>query len=184
MTTALVYFIILFCVFYGKNMYIYWYTIKCFKIISNNKDVTHKFIFKKNDVRIKNPRVSFLGVLYFYVIIPPDIPIKFIEDFLNAQFAIINDAFMSLDLTGVVKASRREFIEETSDRKYADNRVYKYVIKFHPVFWYNRPRKFLFFILVYVASWTLIYKYKLYEYATIDNAQILLSYVKDFFTNK
>ena len=83
MTVAIIYFFILFFVFYGRNTYIFFHTIKCFKFISKDKMIGSKFTLKINGKKVENPKVSFLGVLYFYIIIPPDMPIKFVDDFVR-----------------------------------------------------------------------------------------------------
>lgn len=184
MKTAIIYFLVLFLIFYGKNIYLYWYTIKCFRLISNNKGVVKKFAFKNEGKSVKNPRISFLGVLYFYVVIPPDMPISYIDNFLNSEFNVINNMLMASDLTGIIKTTKREFIEETEDSNYVDNKIYRYIIKFHPIFWYNRPRKFIFLVLLFFLSWLFIQKYGIMEYATIDNIKLVLSHIKDFFTTK
>ena len=184
MTVAIIYFFILFFVFYGKNTYIFFHTIKCFKFISKDKMIGSKFTLKINGKKVENPKVSFLGVLYFYVIIPPDMPIKFVDDFLNSQFLPVNDMLMTLDLTGAVRANRREFITDTDDNNYTDNKIYKYVVKFHPIFWYNRPRKFLILLITFFASWFFMHKFHIFEYITIDNIKLIGSYIQDFLTIK
>lgn len=182
MTTAIIYALILFLLFYVRNIWVYRFIIKSFKLISKDKTVVQKFLFKKNDKKIKNPRVSFLGILYFYVIIPPDVPLKYIEQFLNSQFGVVNDMMMAMDLTGAVKTTKREFIEDVEGDNYADDKAYKYIIKFHPIFWFSRRRKFLLYIITLIVSWFFIIKYGLLEYITLDSVKLILSVLKDFFS--
>jgi len=180
----LIYFFIVFCVFYFKNIRLYVYTRNCFKIVKNNPAVKNKFIFKINDKKIENPRLSILGVLYFYVIIPPDIPFKFIDDYINSHFSMINEMFLEADLAGCVVTTRREFTTETDDKNYAENVIYKYLIKFNPIFWFGGFKKFFIFFIVALVSWLFLYKYNIHEYITIDNIKMVMSHIKDYFFTK
>lgn len=171
----------MFILFYAKNVYVYWFTIKCFKLIKNDNKIKTKFLYNRKGVKIENPKISVLGILYFYVIIPPDIPAKFIEDFLNSQFVVVNDMLMAMDLAGVIKVDKREFITEIEDdNNYIDSKIYKYIMKFRPIFWFSRPRKFLFFILTFLISWFLFRKYHIFEYITMENVNMILGAIKNF----
>jgi len=153
-------------------------------VIKKDKIIKNRFLFKVNDIRVDNPRMTFIGVLYFYVMIPPDIPAKFIDDFLNSHFGVINDMFLELDLAGAIVASRREFAEEIDDKNYIEGMSYKYIVKFHPIFWFGGWTKFMIYFVVSLVLWLFVYKYSLHEYITIDNIKMVVMNIKDYFFSK
>lgn len=104
-----------------------------------------------------NPRITRIGVMYIYTAFPKDTPEIYINELLQGQLAMLDEALMMMNLDGVIVSERREM-------GLNDKEETIYLIKFIPTF---QKISFWFFIkwfVIGILAYYLINKFGLWRY--------------------
>jgi len=140
-------FVIIIYLFIRKDLKNYRYAKKCFKLIAEDTDMKRKY----------HPRVTRLGVMYVFSTFPKDTPETYINELIQGQYMLLDEALMMMNLDGVVVGEKRYLGEN-------DKEQIVYLVKFVPTF---QKMSFWFFIKGFVigaVGYYLINKFGLWIY--------------------
>jgi hypothetical protein len=150
MITFLIYAIILLLMFQFRNINNYVYIRKCFKIICNDAAIQHHYRVVVDEEEIKNPRKTFLNTLYFYVIVPGDMPYQYVGVFLNGHMKMINEIMLHMDLIGLVNTDKHEFKYKPEDKEEIQ---YRHIVKYRPDIKFFKLSLWIFYFVTLITTW-------------------------------
>jgi len=92
----------------------FFYAVECFREITDNAVLRKKYAIKHEEedgkaTYTQNPKMTRLGVLYIYAVIPKEVTAEKHEAWLSAHMELLNNALMAMDLYGAVSMKSRTF---------------------------------------------------------------------------
>lgn len=159
-------FLLVFSIFYGKSIYLYYYTVSCLKNIKNSNFLQEKYKMAKNGKIEENIRMTFLNVLYVYVIIPEDVLKNDHTLYLTEHLSYIEESLSVQNLYGLIKTDKIAYIinEKEEENK---KKNYIYLIKFIPIIYNNTWKKFL--LCCFISSISVVILQKIGMLEVISN---------------
>lgn len=146
--------VIIVIVAFYKTIYLYHYTLACFKNIKTDERLQGLYQLVIDKKVVENIRITIFGIMYLYVIVPQNVPRDLINEYLKEHLQFMEEALSVQSLYGLVRTKKRRFIVEDSDQK-----EIIYLIKFIPILNGFTIKRIIFVIMIIVLFAVAIFKY-------------------------
>ena len=146
--------VITLCIAFYKTVYLYHYTIACFKNVTTDERLQRLYQTVVDGKLRQNIKLSPLGVLYMYVIIPQNVPNDLELEYLKDHLQFLEEAFGVQSLYGLVKTKKRKFVTEINNQHQVI-----YLIKFIPILQGLTLRRLLLVIIIILLVIIMVLKY-------------------------
>lgn len=146
--------IIVIIVAFYKTIYLYNYTIACFRNIKTDERLQGLYQLSIDKKVIENIRITFLGIMYLYVIIPQNVPRDLINEYLKEHLQFLEEALSVQSLFGLVRTKKRRFIVDDNDQKESI-----YLIKFIPILNGFTIKRIIIVVTIITIITMIIFKY-------------------------
>ena len=145
--------IIIIVAFY-KTIYLYHYTLACFRNIKTDERLQGLYQLVIDKKAIVNSHTTMFGIMYLYGVIPQNVPRDLINEYLKEHLRFLEEALSVQSLYGLVRTKKRRFIVDDSDQKETI-----YLIKFIPILNGFTVRRVMFVALMIAIIVFFIFKY-------------------------
>ena len=146
--------IIVIIVAFYKTIYLYRYTLACFRNIKTDERLQGLYQLVIDKKAIENIRTTILGIMYLYVVIPQNVPRDLVNEYLKEHLRFIEEALGVQSLYGLVRTKKRRFIVDDSDQKETI-----YLIKFIPILNGFTVKRIILVISAIAIITVVIFKY-------------------------
>lgn len=146
--------VITLCIAFYKTVYLYHYTIACFKNVTTDERLQRLYQTAVDGKLRQNIKLSPLGVLYMYVIIPQNVPNDLELEYLKDHLQFLEEAFGVQSLYGLVKTKKRKFVTEINNQHQVI-----YLIKFIPILQGLTLKRLLLAVMIALLVIIMVLKY-------------------------